>query len=75
MILDRVSESELMGIKVEKASRASPESETRSVQDQWRSSAVRDTLFADLEQLISFPGNNSSGESAPAPFQHTAEDL
>lgn len=26
------------------------------------------TLFADLEELISFPGNNSSRKSAPAPF-------
>lgn len=33
------------------------------------------TLLADSEQFISFPGDNSPRESAPAPFHHTAEDL
>lgn len=30
------------------------------------------TLLANLEQFVSLPGNNSSRESAPAPFQHAA---
>lgn len=33
------------------------------------------TLFANLEQLISFPSNDTARQSAPTPFQNTAKNL
>lgn len=32
----------------------------------------RHALFSDLEQLVGIPGDHSSRESAPAPFDYTA---
>lgn len=72
IILVLASDSTLMGMKVEKASRAKLESGVHgSVSTSSFSTGFR-TLFTNFKQLIGFPGDDSSGESTPAPFHHTA---
>jgi hypothetical protein len=75
MILVRASESTLMGMNVENASRAKSESRKVQHMSPLSAKARAHTLFANLEQLISFPCNHTAGQSAPAPFHHTGQNL
>lgn len=77
MILVRASDSTLMGINVENASRAKFESSHRCRSETHvpRWSKGGHTLFANFKEFVSFPSDYSAGQSAPAPFHNTTKDL
>jgi hypothetical protein len=62
-----------MGMKVWKASVAIWESAI--IRQPFTISPLLHTLFADFEHLVCFPSDDTSGESGPAPFHDTDQNL
>jgi hypothetical protein len=75
MMCLRASESTLRGMKVSKACRARFESELSASTRGDPFSCTRLTSFADSEELVDVPGDNSTGEPAPTPLENAAQGL
>lgn len=75
MILVRESESTLRGIKVANALRARSESGRQDEQHEpWGLRSLL-TLLANTEELVRFPSDDATSQSAPTPFHDAAYDL